>query len=106
MTEGALRAERDRKCKCGGSIGAQHAKVAQGQFGKLYGCEWHSKRGATVCPARARQPVGLVEKRLIEHIATNVLNEKAVADIMTTVRAKLSQKFSAVQQDPAVWNKS
>ena len=86
---------------CGGSIGAQNTKVAEGVHGKAYGCEWHNKRGSTVCGVKVRQAVELVERRMIDHIANNYLTENVIAEIMDRLRANLERQFDASKVDTA-----
>ena len=91
-----------RCAKCGGSIGAQNTKVAQGVHGKAYGCEWHNKRGNSVCDVKVRQSVEFVERRLVAWVADNVLTDSVIAQIMERVTAKLTTRLSATKVDTDV----
>jgi hypothetical protein len=80
------------KCAaCGGSIGARNIRTTSGQA-RGYGCTFHARRGAYVCPVALTQPVEEVEGALVDHMRSVVLAEDRVDRIVEEVRAEIDRQ--------------
>jgi len=84
---------------CGGPIGVIQSRHGKYERYLSYGCVWHHKRGASVCPVTIYQRTDEIEGALIDALQTRVLVPSVLDGIMREVRDQLAERIPEVEAD-------
>jgi site-specific DNA recombinase len=93
---------RARCAHCGGAIGTQRMKVGGRGRVPVYACDWHHRRGDSVCPVKLRQPIDEVDGALAQYLADNILTDAVADEIMAMCREDVERQMELTARDGKV----